>query len=246
VASRECDGRPVSRSATKALVRDARFPRIGGLSSARATCASPTQSRAGATPRTPRSTVMIAVETLLSHAYTGHADAVTALLCDRRRHRPRARTRDRCEAMTRVWPGPRARICDGAPSSTLRGASARGHVCARTRSSPFGTAGRGGPGRPQPPLRRGRACRIGEIWLACTRADERRIQTDVARLTRSIGIDWRERIGRPHLGGAVLGLGDLSWRDRSRLAVRFRLPARWPLSAGAAAWSGGDVCCCPR
>jgi len=43
---------------------------------------------------------------LLDHAYTGHADAVTALLCDRRRHRPRARTRDRCEAMTRVWPDP--------------------------------------------------------------------------------------------------------------------------------------------
>jgi hypothetical protein len=46
----------------------ARFPRIGGLSSARATCSSSTRSRAAATPAIPRSTVMIAIERLLPYA----------------------------------------------------------------------------------------------------------------------------------------------------------------------------------
>jgi hypothetical protein len=142
-----------SRSPWRACGRLARFPRIGGLSSARATCSPPTRSRTAATPPNP--------------SEHGHdRDRETAPL---RLHRPRRRgdriavrpatpstsrqdSRSLRSDDTRMA-GPRARICDGAPSSTLRSVRSRrrGVMCVlgrvQVRSARLGAAVPGGPSR---------------------------------------------------------------------------------------------------
>jgi hypothetical protein len=60
--------------------RGAPFPRVGGLSSAWATCSSPPRSRTAATPQVPcEQRASMAVRRLLLDACSGHAGAAAAL-----------------------------------------------------------------------------------------------------------------------------------------------------------------------